>query len=89
MGLLWFYNSSDLVSYLEGLTIAARASRLGCAGFGILLVLPVLVSVFSLSFFFLLDGIIRGREVSQGHWIKLISWFGYGIAHSRRSRFGA
>lgn len=86
VGMLWFYNGSEIVSYLEGLTIVARASRMGCAGFGILLVLPVLVSVFVISLFFLLEGIIRGRQVSQNHWIKLISWFGYGIAQSRRTR---
>lgn len=84
IGLVWFYNSSEVVSYLEGLTIAARASRLGCSGFGILLTLPVLVGVFVISILFLFNGLIRGRDVSQRNWIKLISWFGFGIAHSRQ-----
>ncbi len=86
VGLAWFYTSSDLVSYWDGLNIAARASMRGCAGLGIILVIPILVSIFLLSQIFLLEGLFRGREVSQRHWAKLISWFGFGITQSRGTR---
>ena len=86
VGLAWFYASSDLVSYWDGLHIAAKASMRGCAGLGIILVFPVLISLYTLSLFFLLEGLLRGRQVSQRHWAKLVSWFGFGITQSSRSR---
>lgn len=85
LGLAWFYASSDLVSYWDGLHIAARASMRGCAGLGIILVIPVLISLYCLSLLFLLEGLVRGRQVSQRHWAKLVSWFGFGITQSRRA----
>jgi hypothetical protein len=84
VGLAWFYTSSDLISYWDGLHIAAKASMRGCAGLGILLVIPVLVSLYSISLLFFIEGLLRGRDVSQRHWAKLISWFGFGITQSRR-----
>ena len=86
VGLAWFYTSSDLVSYWDGLHIAAKASQRGCAGLGIIFVYPVLVSLYCLSLVFLLEGILRGRQVSQCHWAKLISWFGFGITQSSRAQ---
>jgi hypothetical protein len=86
VGLTWFYNSSDLISFWDGLNIAAKASQRGCAGLGILLVFPVLVTLFLLSQFFLIEGLLRGRHVSQNHWAKLISWFGLGITQTKRAR---
>ena len=86
VGLAWFYTSSDLVSYWDGLHIAAKASMRGCAGLGILFVIPILVSLYGLSLLFLFEGLLRGRPVSQRHWAKVISWFGFGITQSSRSR---
>ena len=82
IGLTWFYTSSDLISFWDGLNIAAKASQRGCAGLGILLVFPVLVMLFLLSQIFLIEGLLRGRSVSQNHWARLISWFGFGITQS-------
>lgn len=85
VGLAWFYTSSDIISYWDGLHIAAKASMRGCAGLGIIFVLPILATLYSLSLLFLLEGLFRGRSASQRHWAKLISWFGFGITQSRRA----
>jgi hypothetical protein len=84
VGMTWFYNSSDLISFWDGLNIAAQASQRGCAGLGILLVFPVLLMLFLIAQLFLLEGLLRGRQVSQNHWAKLISWFGFGILQTKR-----
>jgi len=85
VGLSWFYNSSDLISLWDGLNIGAKASQRGCAGLGILLVFPVLVMLFFLSQVFLIEGLLRGRQASQSHWAKLISWFGFGLTQRAES----
>ena len=85
VGLSWFYNSSDLISFWDGLNIGAKASQRGCAGLGILLVFPVLVMLFFLSQVFLIEGLLRGRQASQSHWAKLISWFGFGLTQRAES----
>jgi hypothetical protein len=87
VGLAWFYTSSDLISYWDGLHIAAKAAMRGCAGLGIFFVIPVLVSLFMISQFFMLEGLLRGRDASQRHWAKVISWFGFGITQSKRARY--
>ena len=86
VGMAWIYTSSDLVSFWDGLHIAAKASMRGCAGLGIIFVIPILISLFMLSLLFLLEGIFFGRAVSQRHWARVISWFGFGITQSKRAR---
>jgi len=70
--LVWYYNSSEDLSYFAGLEDIGESFMSGCANITLLYLPFILVFAYFMAIYYTLLGFSKGREYTQEQWRRMV-----------------